>query len=176
MSNEELILILEKRFIKNEKMHKGINWDDVLKRLNNESLFSLRYMEETGGEPDVIMYDKENDKFVYCDTSIESPIGRRSFCYDIDALNSRKSNKPNSDIITEANNNMVKVLDEAEYKYLQSLGDFDLKSSSWILTPMEIRKLGGALFGDKKYNRTFIYHNGAESYYSNRGFRVLLKI
>ena len=176
MSNEELILILEKRFIKNEKMHKGINWDDVLKRLNNESLFSLRYMEETGGEPDVIMYDKENDKFVYCDTSIESPIGRRSFCYDIDALNSRKSNKPSSDIMTEANNNKVKVLDEVEYKYLQSLGDFDLKSSSWILTPMEIRKLGGALFGDKKYNRTFIYHNGAESYYSNRGFRVLLKI
>ena len=176
MSNEELISILEKRFIINEKMHKGINWEDVLKRLNNESLFSLRYMEETGGEPDVIMYDKENDKFVYCDTSIESHIGRRSFCYDIDALNSRKSNKPNSDIITEANNNKVKVLDETEYKYLQSLGDFDLKSSSWILTPMEIRKLGGALFGDKKYNRTFIYHNGAESYYSNRGFRVLLKI
>ena len=176
MSNEELISILEKRFIINEKMHKGINWDDVLKRLNNESLLSLRYMEETGGEPDVIMHDKENDKFVYCDTSIESPIGRRSFCYDIDALNSRKSNKPSSDIITEANNNKVKVLDETEYKYLQSLGDFDLKSSSWILTPMEIRKLGGALFGDKKYNRTFIYHNGAESYYSNRGFRVLLKI
>ena len=176
MSNEELISILEKRFIINEKMHKGINWDDVLKRLNNESLFSLRYMEETGGEPDVIMYDKENDKFVYCDTSKESPIGRRSFCYDIEALNSRKSNKPNSDIITEANNNKVRVLDETEYKYLQSLGDFDLKSSSWILTPMEIRKLGGALFGDKKYNRTFIYHNGAESYYSNRGFRVLLKI
>jgi hypothetical protein len=121
-------------------------------------------------------HNKENDKYVYCDTSIESPVGRRSFCYDIDALNSRKSNKPNSDIMTEANNNMVKVLDEAEYKYLQSLGDFDLKSSSWILTPMEIRKLGGALFGDKKYNRTFIYHNGAESYYSNRGFRVLLKI
>ena len=164
MSNEELILILEKRFIKNENMHKGINWNDVLKRLNNEALFSIRYMEETGGEPDVIMYDKENDKYVYCDTSIETPIGRRSFCYDIDALNSRKSNKPSSDIMTEANNNKV------------SLGDFDLKSSSWILTPMEIRKLGGALFGDKKYNRTFIYHNGAESYYSNRGFRVLLKI
>ena len=176
MSNEELILILDKRFIKNEKMHKEINWDDVLKRLNNEALFSLRYMEETGGEPDVIMYDKENDKFVYCDTSIESPVGRRSFCYDMDALNSRKNNKPSSDIMTEANNNKVKVLDETEYKYLQSLGDFDLKSSSWILTPMEIRKLGGALFGDKRYNRTFIYHNGAESYYSNRGFRVLLKI
>ena len=176
MSNGELISILEKRFIKNEKMHKEIKWADVLKRLNKEALFSLRYMEETGGEPDVIMYDKENDKYVYCDTSIETPIGRRSFCYDIDALKSRKSNKPKSDIITEANNNKVKVLDETEYKYLQSLGDFDLKSSSWILTPKEIRKLGGALFGDKKYNRTFIYHNGAESYYSNRGFRVLLKI
>ena len=113
MSNEELILILEKRFIKNENMHKEINWNDVLKRLNNEALFSIRYMEETGGEPDVIMYDKENNKYVYCDTSIETPIGRRSFCYDIDALNSRKSNKPSSDIMTEANNNKVKVLDEA---------------------------------------------------------------
>ena len=176
MSNEELIFILKERFIKNEKMHKGMNWNDVLKRLNNEVLVSLGYMEETGGEPDVIMYDKENDKYVYCDTSIESPAGRRSFCYDRDALDSRKTNKPNSDIITEANKNMVKVLDEAEYKYLQTLGDFDLKSSSWLLTPKEIRELGGALFGDKKYNRTFIYHNGAQSYYSNRGFRVLLKI
>lgn len=176
MTNEELISILEKRFIVNKKMHEDILWNDVLKRLNNKSLNSLRYMEETGGEPDVIMYDKENDKYVFFDTSKESPIGRRSFCYDLDALNSRKNNKPNSDIITEANNNMVKILDEEEYKYLQSLGEFDLKSSSWILTPVDIRKLGGALFGDKKYNRTFIYHNGAESYYSNRGFRVLLKI
>ena len=176
MSDDEIILILEKRFIQNKNMHKDIKWDDVKKRITREVIPSLKYMEETGGEPDVIMYDKDNDKYVYCDTSIESPVGRRSFCYDIDALNSRKSNKPNSDIITEANNNMVKVLDEAEYKYLQSLGDFDLKSTSWILTPIEIRKLGGALFGDKKYNRTFIFHNGAESYYSNRGFRALLKI
>ena len=176
MTNEELVSILEKRFIVNKKMHEDIIWNDVLKRLNDKSLNSLRYMEETGGEPDVIMYDKENDKYVFFDTSKESPIGRRSFCYDLDALNSRKNNKPNSDIITEANNNMVKILDEEEYKYLQSLGEFDLKSSSWILTPVDIRKLGGALFGDKKYNRTFIYHNGAESYYSNRGFRVLLKI
>jgi len=176
MTNEELVSILEKRFIVNKKMHEDIIWNDVLKRLNNKALNSLRYMEETGGEPDVIMYDKENDKYVFFDTSKESPIGRRSFCYDLDALNSRKNNKPNSDIITEANNNMVKILDEEEYKYLQSLGEFDLKSSSWILTPVDIRKLGGALFGDKKYNRTFIYHNGAESYYSNRGFRVLLKI
>ena len=163
MTNEELISILEKRFIVNKKMHEDIIWNDVLKRLNDKSLNSLRYMEETGGEPDVIMYDKENDKYVFFDTSKESPIGRRSFCYDLDALNSRKNNKPNSDIITEANNNMVKILDEEEYKYLQSLGEFDLKSSSWILTPVDIRKLGGALFGDKKYNRTFIYHNGAES-------------
>ena len=176
MTNEELISILEKRFIVNKKIHEDIIWNDVLKRLNDKSLNSLRYMEETGGEPDVIMYDKENDKYVFFDTSKESPIGRRSLCYDLDALNSRKNNKPNSDIITEANNNMVKILDEEEYKYLQSLGEFDLKSSSWILTPVDIRKLGGALFGDKKYSRTFIYHNGAESYYSNRGFRVLLKI
>ena len=128
MTNEELISILEKRFIVNKKMHEDIIWNDVLKRLNDKSLNSLRYMEETGGEPDVIMYDKENDKYVFFDTSKESPIGRRSFCYDLDALNSRKNNKPNSDIITEANNNMVKILDEEEYKYLQSLGEFDLKS------------------------------------------------
>ena len=176
MSDDEIILILEKRFIKNKNIHNDIKWNDVLKRLTSEVLFSLRYMEETGGEPDVIMYDKINDKYVYCDTSIETPIGRRSLCYDEEALNSRKSNKPNSDIMTEAKKNMIKILDEEEYRYLQSLGDFDLKSTSWIFTPIEIRKLGGALFGDKRYNRTFIYHNGAESYYSNRGFRGLLKI
>ena len=176
MSNEELIEVLEKRFIKNKNLHENINWNDVFKRLTDEVLSSLRYMEETGGEPDVILYDKTTDKYVYCDTSVESPIGRRSFCYDIDALNSRKSNKPNSDIMTEAQKNNVKILNEEEYKYLQSIGDFDLKSTSWILTPVEIRKLGGALFGDKKYNRTFIYHNGAESYYSTRGFRALIKI
>ena len=176
MSNEKLIAILEKRFFKNSNIHNDIKWIDIVNRLNDEVLSSLRYMEESGGEPDIIMYDKVNDKYVYCDTSVESPLGRRSFCYDIDALNSRKSNKPNSDIMTEAKNHKVKVLDEEEYKYLQSIGDFDLKSSSWLLTPIEIRNLGGALFGDKKYNRTFIYHNGAESYYSSRGFRVILKI
>ena len=176
MSNEELISILEKRFIKNQNIHKNINWNDILKRLTNEILKSLKYMEETGGEPDVIMYDKANDKYIYCDTSKESPIGRRSFCYDEEALNSRKTNKPKSNIITEAENNNLKVLNEEEYMFLQTLGDFDLKSSSWILTSINIRKLGGALFGDKKYNRTFIYHNGAESYYSSRGFRVLLRI
>ena len=149
MSNEELILILEKRFIRNSNIHKDISWNDVLKRFNDEIFFSLRYMEETGGEPDIIMYDKINDKYVYCDTSVESPIGRRSLCYDIDALNSRKSNKPTSDIMTEARNNNVKILDEEEYMFLQSIGDYDLKSSSWILTPVEIRKLGRALFGDK---------------------------
>ncbi len=176
MSDDEIKLILEKRFIQNKNMHKDIRWDDVKKRLTREVISSLRYMEETGGEPDIIMYDKIDDKYIYCDTSIESPIGRRSLCYDRDALNGRKNNKPNSDIMTEAKINKVKILNEEEYKYLQSLGDFDLKSTSWILTPIEIRKLGGALFGDKKYNRTFIFHNGAESYYSNRGFRVLLKI
>lgn len=176
MSNEELITILENRFINNKEMHKDINWNDVLKRFNDNVLCSLKYMEETGGEPDVIKYDKDADKYVYCDTAVESPIGRRSLCYDKEALESRKSNKPSSDIMSEAIKNNVKILDEEEYKYLQSLGNFDLKSSSWIMTPLEIRKQGGALFGDKKYDRTFIYHNGAESYYSNRGFRVLLKI
>lgn len=176
MDNEELLLILENRFIKNQSIHKNINWNDILKRLTDEVLSSLKYMEETGGEPDVIMYDKMDDKYVYCDTSIESPIGRRSFCYDEDALNSRKTNKPKSNVITEAEKNKLKVLNEEEYRYLQTIGNFDLKSSSWIFTPIEIRKLGGALFGDKKYNRTFIYHNGAESYYSNRGFRALIKI
>ena len=176
MNNEELITTLEKRFMNNKKIHEDINWNDVLKRFTREVLESLRYMEQTGGEPDVIKYDKENNKYVYCDTSVESPIGRRSLCYDEEALNSRKSNKPVSNIMTEAKKNKVKVLDEEEYRYLQSLKDVDLKSSSWILTPTDIRKQGGALFGDKKYYRTFIYHNGAESYYSNRGFRVQIEI
>lgn len=176
MNNQEIINILENRFNNNLKIHKGINWSDVLKRLTNDALDSLKYMEETGGEPDVIMYDEKNDEYIYCDTSTESPVGRRSFCYDLEALNSRKANKPQSDIMTEAANHNVKVLNEEEYKYLQSVGDYDLKSTSWLETPSEIRRKSGALFGDKKYGRTFIYHNGADSYYSNRGFRVLIRI
>ena len=175
MNNNELIEMLETRFNKNINFHKDILWKDVLARLNDDVLQSLKYMEETSGEPDVIMYDKLKDKYIYCDTSIESPM-RRSFCYDEDALNSRKANKPISSAMFEAEKNNVKVLDEEKYRFLQTLGNFDLKSSSWLLTPNNIRELGGALFGDKKYNRTFIYHNSAESYYSNRGFRALLEI
>lgn len=176
MSDNELIETLEKRFNQNINYHKDILWKDVNKRLNDDVIKSLKYMEETGGEPDVIMYDKSCDKYIYCDTSMESPIGRRSLCYDKEALNSRKNNKPISSAIEEAKNNRIRLLNEEEYKYLQTLGDFDLKSSSWLLTPDEIRKQGGAIFGDKKYSKTFIYHNGAESYYSNRGFRGLLSI
>lgn len=176
MNNEELIKILEERFIKNQNLHRDIKWEDVLKRLTDEVLNSLKYMEETGGEPDVIMYDKENDKIVYCDTSVESPSGRRSLCYDEEALNSRKANKPVSSALFEATKHNLSMLNEKEYMFLQSLGDFDQKSTSWIQTPGEIRREGGALFADKKYSRTFIYHNGVESYYSNRGFRALLKI
>lgn len=176
MSNEELIQALEKRFHQNKNLHQDIEWQIILKRLTNEVLTKLKYMEETGGEPDVIMYDKKNDKYIYCDTSVESPIGRRSVCYDEDALNSRKTNKPTSSVITEVEKYNLTLLNEEEYMYLQTLGNFDLKSSSWLLTPKEIRTLGGAIFGDKKFNRTFIYHNGAESYYSSRGFRVLIRI
>ena len=176
MTNNELILILKTRFENNTKFHKDIIWEDVEKRFTDELLDSLKYMEETGGEPDVIRYNESNDQFVYCDTSIESPLGRRSLCYDEEALNSRKANKPISSAIKEAGKNNLKLLNEDEYNYLQTLGDFDLKSTSWLLTPDEIRNLGGAIFGDNKYNRVFVYHNGAESYYSNRGFRALLNI
>ena len=176
MTNDELITILKDRFDKNVCYHKDIKWDDVLKRFNKDNLVSLMYMEKTGGSPDVIKYDSLNDKFIYCDTSEESPVGRRSLCYDDKALNSRKNNKPISSVMREIVNNNLELLNEEEYKYLQNLGNFDLKSSSWLLTPDEIRNMGGALFGNKKYNRTFIYHNGAESYYSSRGFRALLKI
>lgn len=176
MTNTDFIFILEKRFKENINRHIGINWNDILKRLNEDTLLSLKYMEETGGEPDVIMYDEENDNYLYCDCSKESPIHRRSLCYDNEALDSRKTNKPASSAIFEAEKNNIKLLTEEEYKYLQTLGDFDLKSSSWLLTESKMRLLGGAIFGDKRYNRTFIYHNGAESYYSNRGFRGILRI
>lgn len=176
LTNTELILILERRFYENINRHIGIEWNNILKKFNKKVLLSLKYMEETGGEPDVIMYDKENDNYLYCDCSKESPIHRRNLCYDNEALDKRKTNKPISSVIFEAEKNNIKLLTEEEYRYLQTLGDFDLKSSSWLLTENEIRLLGGAIFGDKRYNRTFIYHNGAESYYSNRGFRGIIRI
>ena len=172
----ELINILQERFEKNSNRHPNMEWSNIQNRLTEENLKALKYMEETGGEPDIIGYDKEEDKYVYCDTSLESPSGRRSFCYDEDALSSRKTNKPVSSAIEEAKKHNLDLLTEEEYSFLQTLGDFDLKSTSWVLTPEEIRKEGGAIFGDKRYHRTFIYHNGAESYYSNRGFRAKIKI
>lgn len=173
MKREEILAILEERFNKNINYHKDLDWNDVLKCLDDEILDSIRYMEETCGEPDVVVI---NNDIYFVDTSLESPSGRRSYCYDDEALLKRKVNKPKSSIIREAHDHNVEVLNEYEYKYLQSLGDFDLKSTSWILTPDSIRNSGGAIFGDKKYNRVFIYHNSAESYYSNRGFRVKIKI
>ena len=176
MNNPQLIEILRERFIKNAALHSGIDFETIIGRLTPRVLESLKYMEESGGEPDIIAYDKSEDKYIFFDTSKESPIGRRSYCYDDEALNSRKANKPFSSAMKEAVDHCVEILSEEDYFFLQSLGDFDLKSSSWLYTPAEIRNRGGAIFGDKHFGRTFIYHNGAESYYSNRGFRVKLKV
>lgn len=171
----ELLEILKLRFENNLNRHPNINWDQVLERISNEphKLWSLNEMERTGGEPDVIVVENE---YFFVDCSKESPEGRRNVCYDAEALESRKKFKPKTSALSMAKDMGIELLNESEYKYLQTLGDFDLKTSSWINTPNEIRKLGGALFGDKRYNNTFIYHNGAESYYSSRGFRGLLKI
>ncbi|MBS7263043.1 MAG: DUF4256 domain-containing protein [Eubacteriales bacterium] len=176
MNNPQLIEILRERFIKNAALHSGIDFETIIGRLTPKVLESLKYMEESGGEPDIIAYDKSEDKYIFFDTSKESPIGRRSYCYDDEALNSRKANKSFSSAMKEAVDHCVEILSEEDYFFLQSLGDFDLKSSSWLYTPAEIRNRGGAIFGDKHFGRTFIYHNGAESYYSNRGFRVKLRV
>jgi hypothetical protein len=133
-------------------------------------------MEETGGEPDVIGFDKKTDEYIFCDCSSESPSGRRSLCYDLDALNSRKEHKPKSSALEMANSIGIEILDEEQYRLLQTFGDFDTKTSSWIKTPSKIRTLGGALFCDKRYGTVFLYHNGAESYYANRGFRGLIRV
>lgn len=173
MNNQELIINLEKRFNENMHRHANSNWNTIFEKLNNDILFSLKYMEETGGEPDVIIYQ---NSYWYCDCSKESPLSRRNLCYDNEALDKRKNNKPMSSALSEATKNNIRLLSEIEYKYLQSLEDFDLKSSNWLLTENEVRLLGGAIFGDKRYGRTFIYHNSAESYYSSRGFRGIVKI
>lgn len=170
---EELLGILKVRFDKNKKWHKDIEWNKVLAKLeaNPDKLWSLNEMETTGGEPDVISFNKKTGEYLYCDCSIESPKDRRSLCYDREALNSRKENKPKNSAIDIATEMGIEILTEEEYRMLQTLGEFDLKTSSWIKTPSEIRKLGGALFCDRRYNSVFVYHNGAESYYAARGFR-----
>lgn len=173
-----LISTLKSRFEKNTKRHHGIDWRKVEEKLLSKpkKLDTLNEMESSGGEPDVIGYDKENDEFIFCDCSPESPAGRRSICYDKKALDARKENKPRGNAIEMAAAIGVEILTEEEYRELQTLGEFDKKTSSWIQTPSSIRDLGGALFCDRRYNQVFVYHNGADSYYAARGFRGRLKV
>ena len=175
---EQLYATLQSRFEKNLNRHKGIDWKTVQARLNAnpKKLMSLDMMEETGGEPDVIGIDKKSGEIIFCDCSPETPKERRSICYDHEALESRKENKPRNSAMGMAAEMGVEMLDEEQFHALQKLGKFDAKTSSWLKTPDDIRKLGGAIFGDFRFGRVFIYHNGAESYYAARGFRCLLRI
>ena len=175
---DEFLATLKTRFEKNMSRHKGLDWAKVQARLeaNAEKLWSLGEMERTGGEPDVIGFDNKTGEYVFCDCSAESPAGRRSFCYDREALESRKENKPKNSAVGFAETLGVELLSEEQYRELQKLGNFDTKTSSWVKTPPDIRKLGGALFCDRRYNTVFTYHNGAESYYAARGFRAAVKI
>jgi len=174
----ELLGALKLRFDKNKNRHKGIAWDSVQKKLedNPEKLQSLHEMERTGGEPDIVDQDKSTGEFIIIDCAAESPKGRRSLCYDRAALDGRKEFKPENTVLDMAASMGVELLSEEEYKRLQKLGKFDQKTSSWIQTPTAIRKLGGAIFADCRYDHVFIYHNGAESYYGSRGFRGLLRV
>ena len=174
----ELIGTLSERFASNPARHKGVKWAEVEERLLAEpaKLASLFQMEATGGEPDVVGRDKKTGEFIFFDCSAESPKGRRSVCYDQAALDSRKEHKPKHSAIGMAAEMGIKILTEGEYKELQKLGEFDLKTSSWIETPAEVRDLGGALFCDRRYGQVFTYHNGAESYYGARGFRGSLRV
>ena len=175
---EELFSALKARFEKNSNRHPGLVWAKVQARLEAgpEKLWSLAEMERTGGEPDVVGQDKKSGEFVFMDCSAQSPKGRVSFCYDRAALDARKEHKPKNCVLDAAVAMGVAVLTEEEYFALQKLGEFDTKSSSWLRTPPEIRELGGAIYGDRRYNRVFIGHNGAESYYSGRGFRGSLRV
>jgi hypothetical protein len=173
---DALIKVLKDRFEKNMSRHKGIDWAKVEAKLKGEKLWSLNEMEKTEGEPDVIGQEKKTGEYIFADCSEESPKGRRSFCYDRAALNSRKENKPKNNAMEMADDMGIEVLNEEQYRDLQKLGKFDTKTSSWLKTPAEIRKLGGAIFGDFRYGQVFIYHNGAESYYAARGFRGMLKV
>lgn len=173
-----LLAVLQNRFEKNMNRHEEIEWKKVLDRLVQypEKLWSLNEMEETGGEPDVTGYDKETGKYIFCDCASESPKGRRSVCYDSEALESRKEHKPHHSALGMASEMGIAMLTEEQYHTLQQVGEFDLKTSSWIMVPPEIRALGGGLFGDRRYGRVFIYHNGAESYYAARGVRGILEV
>ncbi|PFM58204.1 hypothetical protein COJ48_27115 [Bacillus cereus] len=175
---EELLGALKARFEKNMNRHEGLEWAKVQAKLdaNIEKLWSLNEMEITGGEPDVVSYDKEKDEYTFSDCSAESPKGRRSLCYDFEALESRKKHKPENNVIDVATAMGMELLTEEQYRDLQKLGKFDMKSSSWVQTPSDIRELGGAIFCDYRFGHVFVYHNGADSYYAARGFRGSLKV
>jgi hypothetical protein len=175
---EELLNLLKTRFEKNLNRHKTIDWNKVEAKLkaNKDKLWSLNEMEKTGGEPDVVNFDKKTDEYIFFDCAAESPAARRSLCYDRKALDSRKENKPKNNAMEMAASMGIEILNEEQYRQLQELGNFDNKTSSWLQTPADIRKLGGAIFGDFRYGNIFIYHNGAESYYAGRGYRGMLRV
>ena len=178
VQREELLGTLKDRFEKNMNRHKGVTWAEAQERLeaDPDKLWSINEMERTGGEPDVVGHDKETGGFVFYDCSKESPEGRRNVCYDREALEARKAHKPANNVIDMAANMGIELLTEKEYRELQKLGNFDTKTSSWVKTPPAIRKLGGALFCDRRYDTVFVYHNSAESYYAVRGFRGSLRV
>ena len=174
--SKELLTTLNERFLKNTDRHKGLEWSKVQTKLeaHSQKMWSLYEMERTGGEPDVVEFDKKTGEFIFYDCAAESPSGRRSLCYDDDALQSRKENKPKNSAINMATEMGIELLTEDQYRALQELGPFDRKTSSWVKTPKKIRELGGAIFCDRRYDTIFMYHNGAESYYAARGFRGVL--
>lgn len=176
--SNDLLILLKNRFIQNLDIHNDIDWEVILAKLNKnpKKLWSLYQMENTGGEPDFIFYDKDSDKYIFFDTAKESPIGRRNLCYDKAALDSRKQHKPENNVIDVCDQMGVQLLSEDNYRYLQTLKEIDTKTSSWIKTPDKIRSLGGALFCDYRYKTVFVYHNGADSYYASRGFRASLAV
>ncbi len=175
---EELLRVLKARFEKNMNRHKDLEWAKIEAKLdaNAEKLWPLNEMERTGGEPDVVGYDENKDEYIFVDCSAESPKGRRSVCYDREALESRKEHKPQNNAMDMAADMGIEILTEEQYRELQKLGNFDMKTSSWVITPANIRKLGGAIFCDRRYDTVFVYHNGADSYYAARGFRGSLRV
>lgn len=175
---DELVKILKSRFEKYMERHRNLDWNRIQEKLKAESmkLWSLNEMERTGGEPDVTGYDEFTDEYIFCDCSEETPSGRRNICYDREGLESRKTFKPENNAVDMASAMGIELLDENEYRQLQELGRFDTKTSSWVKTPADVRKPGGALFADRRYGRTFIYHNGAQSYYASRAFRGKLRL